>query len=82
MQTAQCDAKGRIYLREKTREKYGERFVVVEAPDEIILLPIPKDPVADLAELGKPLRHLSLRQIKAKIRERAKKEVLDDLRRH
>ena len=56
MQETQCDAKGRIYLREKTRARYGKRFVVVEAPDEIILLPIPDDPVADLAEFGKPLR--------------------------
>ena len=82
MQKAQCDAKGRIYLREKTRKKYGKKFVVVEAPGELILLPIPDDPVKDLEELGKPLRGLSIKEIKRRIRERAMKEVLDGLRRH
>ena len=75
MEKAVCDAKGRIYLKRRTRKQYGERFVVVQAPDRLILLPVPKDPVADLARLGKPLRGLSLKAIKQAIQKQAEREV-------
>ncbi len=75
MQITECDRKGRIYLKEALRSRYGHRFIVVEAPDELVLLPVPDDPVDDLAELGRKLPRASLRRLRAKILARAKKEV-------
>ena len=76
MQTTKCDSKGRVYLKEGLRSKYGEQFVVVEAPGEIVLLPVPEDPLAELEKMGKKLRGKSLKQIKRMIREEALKEAL------
>ena len=70
-----CDTKGRIYLQESVRAKYGDKFVLLEAPGELVLLPVPKDPVKDLEELGKPLQPLSLRAIKRIVEQRASQEV-------
>lgn len=75
MVTAQCDKKGRLYLRESIRSTYGERFRIVEANDRLILIPIPEDPVAELERLGQPIRRLSLRSLKKSIRDAAKREV-------
>jgi len=75
MKETTCDRKGRVYLRESVRAKYGDKFVLLEAPGELVLLPVPKDPVKDLEELGKPLRHLSLREIRRIIDRRARQEV-------
>ena len=74
--TTQCDSKGRLYLRQSTRARYGKRFVIVEAPDEIVLLPVPDDPVKELARLGKPLKRYTIAQLKAAIRKRALEEAL------
>jgi hypothetical protein len=70
-----CDKKGRIRLSQAVRAKYGEKFYVVEAPGELVLLPVPRDPVKDLEELGKPLRGMSLADIKRAIQEQADKEM-------
>ena len=75
MLKAKCDSKGRLYLREAIRAKYGDAFIVVETSHGLTLLPVPKDPVKDLAELGKALKGQSIREIKNRIRERAKREV-------
>ncbi len=75
MQIARCDKTGGISLKESLRTRYGDRFVVVEAPDELVLLPIPDDPVEDLGELGGKLPNISLQQLRAKILERARREV-------
>ena len=49
--------------------------MVIEAPDELVLLPVPDDPVDDLAKLGRKLPRADLRQLRASILARAKKEV-------
>ncbi len=71
MFTTQCDSRARLYLRESLRERYGERFVVEERADGVLLVPLPQDPVRDLAELGRPLRNLTLQEIKDCIAEQA-----------
>jgi hypothetical protein len=72
---ATCDRKGRLYLQESVRAKYGKTFIVVEAPGELVLLPVPDDPVKDLREWGKPLQGMSMEEIKQAIQEQAEKEV-------
>ena len=70
-----CDKKGRIRLSQAVRSKYGEKFVIVEMPGKLVLLPVPDDAVKDLEEWGKPLQHLSLEEIKRIIDKRAMEEV-------
>ena len=84
----ECDDRGRLLLRKDIREAYGDKFYVVKAPKEVILIPVPKDPIKDLAELGKAsgLDKYSVKQLKKMAREDAEKEALagvkNALRRH
>lgn len=74
-QVKTCDRRGRLYLQDTIRAAYGTRFVLVEAPGELILIPVPNDPIADLADLGKALRDVSIEELKREIRETAEDEV-------
>ena len=76
MLTTKCDSKGRIHLRESLRSKYGEKFLVIEKDSGVVLVPVPSDPVEDLQLIGRALHGHSLKEIKKRIRRRAKKEVL------
>lgn len=75
MMKTRCDKKGRIYLRPSICTKYGRDFLVVEKPGELVLLPVPADPLKDLREWGKPLRGMSLKEIKRAIQDQAEEEV-------
>lgn len=70
-----CDKRGRIYLGKKIREKYGERFILLEAKDKLILIPVSKNPIEDLEALGKQLPDKSLKALRKDILKEAKKEV-------
>lgn len=41
---------GRIYLPKRLREKYGDRFELVDRGDRLVLIPIDDDPLAALRE--------------------------------
>ena len=43
--------------------------------EELVLLPVPNDPVEDLGELGGKLPKISLQQLRARILVRARREV-------
>ena len=75
MLKVKCDIKGRIYLREKLRARYGDEFILVERLDGFMFLPIPENPVQDLEELGKKLRGHSIKEIKRKTEKRSLREV-------
>ena len=76
MQSIKCDAKGRLFLRETLREKYGDRFVAIPSHGRIILLPVPNDPVADLRDASKKLRGKSIRELKRMIEQEARRQVI------
>ena len=75
MLITKCDQKGRIYLREAIRSRYGEKFLVVETADGLILLSLPHDPVADLSDLGQALAGCTLLEARERIRRRAVQEA-------
>lgn len=61
-----CDKRGRITIPAELRERYGERFRVVELADGIKLVPIPEDPIATLREAGSDeFRSASLSELEA-----------------
>lgn len=82
MQEVVCDEKGRIVLPKQVREAFGRRFVIVPALGEILLLPIPRDPVKRLGELGRKagISQMSLSQLKRSIAEEASRQ--SNVRRH
>jgi hypothetical protein len=43
--SVETDASGRLYLSAELRQKYGEKFHVVEYEDRIELIPIDEDPL-------------------------------------
>lgn len=82
MQEVICDERGRIVLPREIREALGQRFVVVPAKGEVILIPVPKDPVKRLAELGKKagISQTPISTLRKAIAEEAARGV--DVRRH
>jgi hypothetical protein len=63
MQTSKCDRKGRLHLKPGLRRRYGDRFLVIEAPRK------------DLREVGRALKGYSIAELKDKIRQLAMDEV-------
>jgi bifunctional DNA-binding transcriptional regulator/antitoxin component of YhaV-PrlF toxin-antitoxin module len=41
---------GRIYLPKRLREKFGERFELIDRGDRLVLIPIDDDPLAALRD--------------------------------
>ena len=65
MEKTKCDSKGRIYLREAVRSKYGRQFFVLEEPGQIVLRPVPEDPVGDLDNMRKALDEAQMKALAA-----------------
>lgn len=70
-----CDQRGRLYLQDAIRAVYGTRFVLVESPDELVLIPVPADPLQDLAELGQSLADFSFNDLKRELRDATLEEA-------
>lgn len=71
------DSRGRVTIGEKLAKKYGRKFMVVPTYNDIVLVPIPKDPLKSLAEWGKKagLGRYSIKQIRKMAQEKAMIEV-------
>lgn len=67
--------RGRVYLKDTLRKRYGESFVVVDNGSGVSLLPMPEDAIADLADSVKDLPEQTLDQLQARIKERAARET-------
>ncbi|MBI4168229.1 MAG: AbrB/MazE/SpoVT family DNA-binding domain-containing protein [Candidatus Aenigmarchaeota archaeon] len=80
-EVAVCDDRGRVSLGSEVIEKFGRRFHVVVMPNEVVLVPVSKDPLKDLAEMGKKLpKGLTITDLKRVGRERAIKEATGSLK--
>ena len=55
IEEARLDERGRINLGQETKRKYGDRFFVIKLSGEILLIPKPKDPIAELKKWGQKL---------------------------
>lgn len=72
-----CDERGRLLLPRGVREEYGKAFHLIRARDELVLIPISKDPLRELADLGKSagIAHWPLSKLKRELRKQAEKEL-------
>lgn len=67
------DERGRLSLPDEVRERYGDRYRLVELPDSIKLIPIPTDPPESLREQFAEVEYSSL-----ELRERARESAKHD----
>jgi bifunctional DNA-binding transcriptional regulator/antitoxin component of YhaV-PrlF toxin-antitoxin module len=50
MMSKSTDERGRLYLPTAVRERYGDRYRIVELPSHVALIPVDEDPVAGIRE--------------------------------
>ena len=84
MKTVYVDERGRITLGSKIVDKHGDKFAVISHGKEVILVPIPKDPLAELRRLGKEvgIDKYTLKELRKMAYEEAEKEAMKNVRRH
>lgn len=76
----ETDSHGRLYLSSELRQKYGERFHVVEYEDRIELIPIDDDPLQAVRdEIGDALDDKSREELREEALQRAKREAEADI---
>ena len=63
-QIYQLDSKRRITFPKDIAEKYGTMFIIVRLRDEVLLKPIPKDPIKALQKEGKKFRDMTANQLR------------------
>lgn len=72
----ELDKLGRIVLRKKIRERYGEQFIVVPRKDEIALKPL----TLEMDDLAEKLDEYSVLDLKKIAEEEALKEAEKSLK--
>lgn len=84
MKAANVDERGRITLGLKMVDKHGDKFAVISHGKEIVLVPIPKDPLAELRRLGKEagIDRYTIKELREMALQDAEKEAMKSVRRH
>jgi DNA-binding transcriptional regulator/RsmH inhibitor MraZ len=72
---AKCDEKGRLYIPKKYQSKINGEVYLVELKEGLMIIPVPKDPIAQLQSIGQSIPNITLSKMKAIINEEAMKEV-------
>ncbi len=73
MSDASLDDRGRLTLPKEVRERYGERYHIVQLHDAIKLVPIADDPLAALRD-----EFTDVDKSAAELREDAREAALDE----
>ena len=84
MKVTACDDRGRILLSQDVREAYGERFYLIRAARELILIPVPKDPLKAMREewAKSGLGPVPIKELRKRALENAGREAKNGLRGH
>lgn len=70
------DERGRIYLPKDVRERFGDRYRIVELPSHVALFPVDEDPLDGLrAAVGDAFAETEADDLKAEAREAVSREV-------
>ncbi len=78
--TAKADDRGRIVIPHEIREKYGDRYRIVELDDRVELIPLKEDPIEGLREaVGSAFDGNSIADIKREARDAAREDVIDEV---
>lgn len=72
---AETDDRGRLYLPKEIRERYGEKYHVVQHENRISLVPVADDPLAAVREAAGDLREASIEEIREDIEAEARAEA-------
>ena len=77
MKTVFADERGRITLGASMLDKFGRKFAVISAEKEIVLVPISKNPLAELRRIGKRagIDRYTIKQLRGMAKEEAEKEI-------
>jgi bifunctional DNA-binding transcriptional regulator/antitoxin component of YhaV-PrlF toxin-antitoxin module len=75
------DERGRVTIPKEVRDRYGEKFRLVELDSGIKLVPIPDDPLEELrAAASDELREASLDDLEEAAREEAPEQASEHVR--
>jgi len=70
------DERGRIYLPKDVRDRFGDRYRIVELPSHVALFPVDEDPLDGLREaVGDAFEGESAEELKEQARESITEEV-------
>ncbi len=72
---SKIDEKGRLYLPKRIRRGLKRKVYVVRMGNEVVIVPIPDDPISELAELGRRLPDKSIKEFKKEIERAALEEI-------
>lgn len=72
----EVDPQGRLYLPKDTRDRYGERFRIVELRDGIKLIPVAEDPVEQLREAMEGVKDVPVGELKEQAKDAARDDAL------
>ena len=77
----QTDERGRVTIPKEVRDRYGEKFRLVELDSGIKLVPIPDNPLEELrAAASDELREASLDDLEEAAREEAREQAGEHVR--
>ena len=81
MTEVETDSRGRLTIPKEVRERYGERYRLIELRDSVSLVPIPEDPVGALREsAGDELKEASMDEIREAASEEGRKQAEENVR--
>ena len=73
------DERGRIYLPKDVRNRFGDRYRIVELPSHVALFPVDEDPLDGLrAAVGDAFEGEDADELKEKAREEITREVREE----
>jgi bifunctional DNA-binding transcriptional regulator/antitoxin component of YhaV-PrlF toxin-antitoxin module len=76
------DERGRIYLPKDVRDRFGDRYRIVELPSHVALFPVDDDPLSGLREaVGDAFDGADTDELKRRARERIADEIASEVER-
>jgi bifunctional DNA-binding transcriptional regulator/antitoxin component of YhaV-PrlF toxin-antitoxin module len=81
MTEVETDSRGRVTIPKDVRERYGERYRLVELRNSVRLVPVPKDPVGALRESASDeLKQASMNELRESVGEEGRKQAEENVR--